>query len=138
MFPIPKFNGISVGVHRGWSYTKEGKVWNFSRTVTIDGTTDQTVSLPLPPPGSKGTGLQLNLVTFFYNDGTAKNHELRVYNGTTPRAYAAFMTKTSDTAQPHFAQFGAEYKYTQLLKIDYVVTGTNGKLVDITIAMEEL
>lgn len=136
MFPIPK--GAVVGVHHGWGYTKEGKIWNFSRTVTIDGTSDQISSLPSPLPMSKGIGFQLNLVTFFYNDDTAKNHELRVYNGITPRAYAAFMTRTVDTAQPHFAQFGVEYKYTQLLKIDYVVTGTNGKTVDITIALEEL
>lgn len=126
------------GEHFGWTFTKVGKLYTFRRTVTLDGTTDQTVTLPFPVPDARSRAFQLNLVSLFYNDTTVKNHELRIYSSNIPSSYTARMTVTADANQPHSAQFGAEYRYPLLNQIAFVWTGTNSKTCDVEIVLEEL
>lgn len=135
-FPIVR-DGLRTD-HNGWKVVKEGRAYTITRTVTLTATANQQVEIPFPLPGARSKGFQLNKVSIFYDDATAKDHEFRAYASESPNSYEAYMTKTTDTAQPHNAQFGVEYRYLTLKRLLFNWSNTtDGKTADITVTGEE-
>lgn len=136
-----------TGTYNGWQYRKTEvvmalpngqavikKEWQFDRRITHDGSA-QSVDLPSRFPN----GIKLNRVAQMWNDGTAKDFDIRAYIGNTGDVYARLEGQTTDTNQWWYSPFGEEFIFLKLEKLTmYYANTTNGKTVDVSIQLEEL
>lgn len=124
------------GTYRGqwgdWSYVKKGKAHFYYRLVTFAGAT-MNIDLNLP------FAFQLNRISQVFNDATARDFEIRVYEDPAIDAYASLLNAAGNTSTSTVSQRGEEYRYENNARLRmYYANFTADKTVRIRIQVNEL
>lgn len=124
------------GSYRGqvgsWTWVRKGKAHFFYQLVTFAGST-MNIDLTLP------FVFQLNRITQVFNDATAKDFDIRVYEDPAIDAYASLLNATGNTSTSVVTQRGEEYRFETNARIRlYYSNFTADKTVRIRIQVNEL
>ncbi len=115
-----------------WTWIRKGKANFFYQLVTFTGSTmDIDLSLPFV--------FQLNRITQVFNDATARDFEIRVYDDPSIDAYASLLAATGNISTSVVTQRGEEYRYEMnaRLRLHYA-NYTASKTVRIRVQVNEL
>lgn len=116
----------------GWSFYRKGKSVFYERSLTYDG---NPASLDLQFPNA----FQLNRIEQIWNDGTAKDAEVRVLSNPSSAYYIILDSVTANIDTSRLLQLGLEYKYTAatMLRL-YYATNTNAKILTVRVQADDL
>lgn len=113
-----------------WTVKQTGKSYFYERLVTFTGTA-MDIDLNLPYPS------QLNRIEQIFNDTTARDFEIRIYNSVDPAVYTTLVSDVTNTGLNRVSYIEYKYETGTRIRIHYENI-TTGSTVRIKIQVDEL
>jgi len=115
-----------------WQHNQKGKshFYTYQRTIAAAA---ETYILDFP------VSMQLNHIRMTWDDSTAKDYDIRIYNDPSSPYYVSLNKKIGNISTTTFQQGGIEYKFEGGSRISVVITNaTPTKIVRLVVQLDEL
>lgn len=126
----------SVGKYDVWDFSLYNNHVTFEKENTLDASGEALIILTFP---KWFVAWKLMRISLFFNSSNAKSFNIDIYSGKpyTVGKFERFIAKTADTSIRYTYDFGDNYKFPDLVKIEIGITsGTSGDKVASKIVLE--